>query len=448
MSEGLIGGHRAPPGAEPEIAVGLVSDVDQVKLRLLSSFMDADGARWPAGDYLARAADEAVALSGPRTQTAPAFTLRPEDARAGRFCVEATIGIDFHWQQQEQQTFSGGLRLLGDAGGVALVNDVALEDYLRSVICSEMSAASPPALLRAHAVISRSWLLAQLRGVIAPGAPQPAAGERLRWYDREAHDRFDVCADDHCQRYQGLTRIASPEVARAVAETHGLTLIRDGEVCDARFSKCCGGLTEDFRVAWQDHEVPYLTSFFDGQGDGPVAPPTDDGGFRSFIERPPAAYCNCEDPALLSTILPSYDQSTADFFRWRVRLDADQATALLRDKGDIDLGRLIAMEPVERGRSGRLVRLRLRGERGELVVGKELEIRRLLSPSHLYSSAFLIETEGPAARPDAFLLRGAGWGHGVGLCQIGAAVMADQGQEYQAILDHYYPGAALERWYT
>ncbi len=324
-----------------------------------------------------------------------------------------------------------------------------LEAYLTSVICSEMSASSPPELLRAHAVISRSWLLAQVRQVLR-GEPPPVASEneRVIWYDREAHLDFDVCADDHCQRYQGLQRVASPEVEAAIAATRGLVLSHAGEVCDARFSKCCGGVVEDYRVAWHDLAVPYLVSLRDAD-DRSLPDPlmTDEAIVRRFIESPPEAHCNCDDEAILDAILPSHDRSTADFFRWEVRLGAVEAGALVRDKIGVDLGRLLALEPVERGLSGRLIKLRLRGEKGELVLGKELEIRRALSSSHLYSSAFVVDVEGPAERPETFVLHGAGWGHGVGLCQIGAAVMATRGQDHTAILAHYYPGTALERWY-
>jgi len=439
--------ERAARGAEPTIAVGLVSAQDQVKLRLLGPFLDATGERWPAGDYLARRHSGDVRLTGPRADSAPLLELRPERPEH-RFCVEATIGIDFHWQQTEEQTFPDALRLLAEEGGVTLINDVALETYLSSVICSEMNAASPAALLRAHAVISRSWLLAQVRGSLPAGSPVADPEAHIRWYDREAHARFDVCADDHCQRYQGLTRIASSKVAQAVEQTRGLVLSSADEVCDARFSKCCGGVVEGFSAAWQDLEVPYLVPLTDAaEAALPEPPLTDEAAFRRFVDDPPAVHCNCSDPAILSTILPSYDQATADFFRWQQRVDAAQATAWILDKGGLDLGRLLALEPVARATSGRLVRLRLVGERASAVVGKELEIRRLLSSSHLYSSAFYVEPQGPAERPDAFLLHGAGWGHGVGLCQIGAAVMAAQEQEYQEILTHYYPSATLESWY-
>ena len=256
-------------------------------------------------------------------------------------------------------------------------------------------------------------------------------------------------ADDHCQRYQGTGRVDSPDVAQAIAETRGQVLTFGGQVCDARFSKCCGGVVEEYATAWDDQLVPYLVALSDAPGTSLPDPPlTDEIAVRQFIEQPPLAYCHCLDPVILQRVLNDYDRGTSDFFRWQVRLDAVEAGRLVKAKLGLDLGRLRAMEPVERGPSGRLKRLRLVGEAGSMEIGKELEIRRALSPSHLYSSAFVVDTEGPAKRPEAFVLSGAGWGHGVGLCQIGAAVMACRGIEYGDILSHYYPGSTLELLYA
>jgi stage II sporulation protein D len=408
-------------GKEPTVAVGLVENAESVSIRLKGSYQEQDGRVVPPG-----------VISSP-----PAgLILEPLNPEEDRFLVEATIGIDFHWQQKEELSFSGALRLVpGPGGKVTLINDVPLEDYITSVVCSEMRSTSPPDLVKAHAVISRSWLLAQLE----PKAPQPTEriqeGEIIRWYDRQAHTGFDVCADDHCQRYQGTGRIDSPAVARAVADTRGLVLIHDGQPCDARFSKCCGGITEDFTTAWGDQPVPYLIPVFDGpDAEIPTKPP------REFIANPPDAYCNCADDRILEQVLNPYDLETKDFFRWQVRLGAQETGDLVKKKLGVDLGFIKALEPLERGRSGRIKRLRLVGESGSLVIGKELEIRRALSESHLYSSAFVVDTEGTD-----FILNGAGWGHGVGLCQIGAAVMAFQGLEYSEILKHYYPGTGLKR---
>jgi SpoIID/LytB domain protein len=400
--------------------VGLVENAESVSVRRKGNFKDRDGNTVPAG-VVSSGLDELV--------------LNPVSPVEDSFSLEATIGIDFHWQQKEELSFSGSLRLVPQPGGkVTVINDVPLEDYITSVVCSEMRSTSPADLVKAHAVISRSWLLAQLK----PQAPQPTEqvreGEIIRWYDRQAHTGFDVCADDHCQRYQGTGRIDSPVVAEAVADTRGLVLIHDEQPCDARFSKCCGGITEDFTTAWGDESVPYLVSVVDGSME------IEEQSAREFITNPPDVYCRCSDKKILEQVLNPYDLQTRDFFRWQVTLGAREAGDLVKKKLGVDLGRITALEPLERGPSGRIKRLRLTGESGSLVVGKELEIRRTLSESHLYSSAFVVDTAG-----SDFILRGAGWGHGVGLCQIGAAVMAFTGHGYSEILKHYYPGTRLER---
>jgi peptidoglycan hydrolase-like amidase len=431
---------------EPLLAVALVQERDLVEVELLTAYQVA-GAELEPGPLVATRGARGVRVHGARELELDGVKLLP--AGRGRFAVQTVIGIDFHWQQAERQEFGGALRLQpGAGGGVTLVNEVPLESYLTSVICSEMSASSPPALLRAHAVISRSWLLAQVRGVLqgAPAACGP--GERVVWYDRQAHQGFDVCADDHCQRYQGLTRVFSPEVEDAIRATRGQVLTHAGEVCDARFAKCCGGVTEAYATAWHDLEVPYLVAQRDADDHRLPQPPlSDEAAARAFITSRPRAHCCVDDAALLRRVLPRYDLATGDFYRWTVTLDAEEAGLLASRKLGVGLGRLLAIEPVRRAASGRLTRLRLVGEQGQLVVGKELEIRRALSPSHLYSSAFVVDSEGPAGRPERFVLRGAGWGHGVGLCQIGAAAMAAAGRSHQEILAHYYPATALESWY-
>lgn len=441
---------------EPIVKVGLIEDANEVALRLDGAWRDALGERLSPGDYRVHRAGAGVVLAGPDSRSGGRLELVPENPQApdaASFSLEATIGIAFHWQRREVQTFRGGLDLRPGAGaGLAVINRVPLETYLASVIGSEMRAGAPPALARAHAIISRSWLLAQLAARDRSAAPAPPAaierGEIRTWTDRQAHADFDVCADDHCQRYQGIGRLRSPAAAAAVAATRGQVLIHGGQPCDARFSKCCGGVTEDFRSAWSDTPVPYLVPVRDAADRRLPDPPlSDEAALRRFIEQPPAGYCNCGDEELLAAVLNDYDRETRDFFRWRVRLDAAAAGALVRRKSGVDLGRLTALEPLQRGLSGRLLRLRLVGEAGSLVVGKELAIRRALSESHLFSSAFAIDTEGPAGRPDAFVLRGAGWGHGVGLCQIGAAVMAAAGHDHRAILAHYYPQTVIEQGY-
>lgn len=401
------------------VAVGLMEGMPSVEAELIGSFTDATGERVGPGRH--RFVSEA--------------TLLPADPASCAFALDdVPIGIGFHWERKERQVFRGGLRIVRRRAGLTAINDVPLEEYVTSVISSEMSASCPPELLKAHAVISRSWL--EGPSAEAPAAPekQQSPREIRRWHGREAHPDFEVCADDHCQRYQGITKAVSPAVADAVRSTSGEMLFFGGGICDARFSKCCGGLTERYQTAWDDRAIPYLTSVFDG----PPQPGADDAD--AWIRSNPAAFCNTRDAELLGRILPGFDQETRDFFRWRVEVAPEELGELIRSKLNADLGPVLDLEPLARGPSGRIYRLRIRGERGEIVVGKELEIRRALSRSHLYSSAFVVDHEA-----DRFTLTGAGWGHGVGLCQIGAAVMADGGTAYREILAHYYPGTTVDR---
>lgn len=364
---------------------------------------------------------------------------------------DVTIGVDFHWQRRENQTFRGNCIVILDERGLPLlINEIDVEDYLRSVISSEMSATASLPLLKAHAVISRSWLLAQIQshGSCQSEADNIAADnerELIRWYDHSSHRLFDVCADDHCQRYQGITRQTTPTVDQAVNETAGEVLMYGGELCDARFSKCCGGVFEEFENCWQPVHYNYLTARRDSRN------PTDFPDLRKheaaacWIESEPDAFCNTRDPKILSQVLNGYDQETADFYRWRVKYSQEELSELIRRRSGMDYGHILALEPLERGTSGRIVRLRIVGTRRTRIIGKELEIRRTLSPSHLYSSAFTVhpmeaEVDGV---PAGFELRGAGWGHGAGLCQIGAAVMGALGYDYKQILAHYFPGTQI-----
>jgi stage II sporulation protein D len=401
------------------VVVGLMEGLPVVEVDLVGTFTDAAGGRVVPG----------------RHRFASEVTLTPVDLASSAFAFDdVPIGIGFHWERKERQVFRGGLRILRRGAGLTAINDVPLEDYVTSVISSEMSVSCPLELLKAHAVISRSWLKGPSSA--APKVPekQESSDEIRRWYGREAHPDFEVCADDHCQRYQGITKAASSTsaVAEAVAATSDEMLLFRGEICDARFSKCCGGLTERYQTAWDDREIPYLTSVFDG----PPQPGADDPD--TWIRSNPAAFCNTRDGELLGRILPGFDQETRDFFRWRVEYTPEELGDLIRSRLNADLGPVVDLEPLARGPSGRIYRLRIRGERGEIVVGKELEIRRALSRSHLYSSAFVVDRE--AGR---LVLTGAGWGHGVGLCQIGAAVMAAKGRTYREILVHYYPGTTV-----
>ena len=363
-----------------------------------------------------------------------------------------TIGKEFHWQQQETQTFQGSLILRIIEGELHAINRIAIEDYLTSVIASEMSGTSSVELLKAHAVISRSWLLAQIapsklkvdqadnesdsQEISTPEANSQFSifnSQFIKWYDREAHTHFDVCADDHCQRYQGVSRKVTPQVYEAIRATRGIVLSYEGEVCDARFSKCCGGKTELYESCWDDTPHPYL----------------------SVVDDP---FCNTDDPKILSEVLNHYDQGT-DFYRWTVQYTQAELSELVRRRGGFDYGDIIDLIPIERGPSGRIVRLQIVGTKATRIIGKELEIRRTLSETHLYSSAFEVEKkgglspslsqgEGASGIAPLFIFHGSGWGHGVGLCQIGAAVMGAKGYNYKEILHHYYPEASLTEWYT
>lgn len=367
---------------------------------------------------------------------------------------DVTIGVRFHWERQEDQTFQGSLRLIARKDGtIAAVNEIGLERYLESVISSEMNPEAPLELLRAHAVTSRSWLVSMLQRAAGADEGQGLSsgmidreGERLRWYGREEHDLYDVCADDHCQRYQGITKIIPGRAARAVGGTGGLFLVHGDEICDARYHKACGGITEPFENVWEGRPVPYLSSV----ADSPVRHPPvrSEGDAERWIGSNPEAWCRVGDPRVLGRILPSFDQETADFFRWTVACGREELEDILKEKSGIDFGILQNLVPVERGPSGRIVRLKIEGSKAVCMVGKELEIRRWLSRSHLRSSAFIVSVDrdasGKAAR---FTLRGAGWGHGVGLCQIGAAMMAEKGFRAEDILGHYFTGAELRKLY-
>ena len=378
------------------------------------------------------------------------------------------IGIQFHWERKEKQRFIGNLKFIQDSGSIVAVNILPIEDYLVSVISSEMSTTSSPEFLKAHAVISRSWLLAQKEkafGLHQSGEAYRAVSETpdeyCRWYDREDHKLFDVCADDHCQRYQGITKAFAKISEEAVRSTCGEVLTFQDRICDARFSKCCGGITENFENNWEPVIHPYLTKVRDCKDnfttdltkarncrDDLIPDLTKEPEAEKWIRSAPEAFCNTSDKKVLSQVLNDYDQETTTFYRWTVTLTQEQISDLLRRKTGWDFGDIIDLIPVERGYSGRLIRLKIVGTKKNMTIGKELFIRKALSESHLYSSAFIVEknsTDG--ALPAAFTLIGAGWGHGSGLCQIGAAMMGEKGYTYKEILTHYFKGATLEKRY-
>ena len=413
------------------IKVGIVT-AEQIQFRLNEDYLFGDNV-FGEGEETVTATETAIRWRG---QLYHEILFTPKEASNASFSLsDVTIGVDFHWQRQETQTFRGSLRLINDRGRVCAINILPLEEYLKSVISSEMSATASLPFLKAHAVISRSWLLAQIskssrvQGSRVQGATLNSQFSTLnsivRWYDREDHTLFDVCADDHCQRYQGISKISNPTAIKAVEETAGEVLVYDGEICDARFSKCCGGMMEEFASCWDNQQKPYL-----------VAKP--DILYDERARGVKEAFCNTADPKILSQVLNDFDQETTDFYRWNVEYSGNELDELVKRKSGIDFGHILSMTPVRRGPSGRIILLEIQGTKCTVTVGKELEIRKWLSPSHLYSSAFEVI---PLA--DGFRLEGKGWGHGVGLCQIGAAVMGSLGYSYREILEHYYPGTEV-----
>ena len=424
---------------EPTIDVGIMQG-EEIAF-LFNKPYTANGSIFNIGEYKATLKDEKVLFEG---NSYDELIFTPATENPSTFSLHGvTIGKEFHWQQQETQTFQGSLILRIIDGELHAINRIPIEDYLTSVIASEMSGTSSIELLKAHAVISRSWLLAQIaspklkiensklkvdptcNNLDSSASPTPEDNfqfstfnsQFIKWYDREAHTHFDVCADDHCQRYQGVHRKITEQVHEAIRATRGIVLSYEGEVCDARFSKCCGGITELYESCWDDTPHPYL----------------------SVVHDP---FCNTDDPKILSEVLNHYDQGT-DFYRWTVEHTQEELSDLVRRRSGFDYGDIVDLIPIERGPSGRIVRLQIVGTKATRIIGKELEIRRTLSETHLYSSAFEVEKRGAS-----FVLHGSGWGHGVGLCQIGAAVMGAKGYDYKEILHHYYPEAKLTEWYT
>jgi SpoIID/LytB domain protein len=381
---------------QPTIEVGIVS-AQQIEFEIIS-----DG----AGPQRVSVEDGRINYNGTLFDELYFDSVTPSTlfAEPSFIIRDVTIGIDFHWQRRQDQKFAGSLKFIAEGDRVVAVNRIGLEDYLLSVISSEMRAGAPLELLKAHAVISRSWALARMNDRKHPEQAESVV----------PHLNYDVCADDHCQRYQGLTMAVGENVRRAIDQTWGRVLRYGGRICDTRYSKCCGGLTEIFSTCWEDRDYPYLQSV-------------------------PCPYCDCHDKELLSTVLNDYDLETADFHDWEQRYTREELSNLVKERTGVDFGLIESLEPVERGPSGRIKYLRFNGTKASQVIGKELAIRRALSTSHLKSSNFEVSVDG-----DTFILRGKGWGHGVGLCQIGAAVMASEGKSYIEILQHYYAGAVVE----
>lgn len=439
-------------GKQPDVTVGIVS-AQKIHFSLNKPYL-AKGEK-VLGEQVVEFSEGGVLWNGNQYSQ---LTFHPQSADASFSLSGVTIGVNFHWERKETQTFLGTLRFVVESDKIVAINELPVEKYLESVISSEMSATSSLELLKAHAVISRSWLLAQMkkrREVAESGNNFFSFTKKedtlIRWYDREDHTLFDVCADDHCQRYQGITKETSPHVAEAIRQTKGQILMDGDEICDARFSKCCGGITEEFQYCWEDTPKTYLTAVRDiALGVEHTLPNlTNEEEAEKWIRFNPPAFCNTQDKKILSEVLNDYDQETVNFYRWKETLSQEKLQQLIADKLKMDLGAILDMKAVERGKSGRISKLQIIGTEKIFTIGKELEIRRTLSDSHLLSSAFVVDKydKDEQGVPQRFELIGAGWGHGVGLCQIGAAVMGEQGYHYDAILLHYYQGAEIKKLY-
>ena len=434
---------------EPEISVGIVN-AQEIHFTLNARFL-AKG-ETVSGNQQVSFEEGGISWNG---NVYRELTFTPLDEDSSFSLYDVTIGINFHWERQETQSFIGTLKLVVYEGKITAINILPAEDYLTSVISSEMNATSSLEFLKAHAVVSRSWLLAQIEKRKAMSKKQgdffsfvKTDTEYIRWYDREDHTIFDVCADDHCQRYQGITKATNQSVAEAVKATRGQVMMYKNSICDARFSKCCGGITEEFDTCWENKKYPYLTAVRDDKNDTAMPDLTIEEEADKWIRSTPDSFCNTHDKHIISQILNNYDQETTNFYRWKVRYTQEELAELIRTNTKCDYGQIIDLIPVERGKSGRISKLKIVGTLKTLIIGKELEIRRTLSDTHLFSSAFVVD-KGPQQDdvPAWFELTGAGWGHGVGLCQIGAAVMGEKGYNYNDILLHYYKDADIRKLY-
>lgn len=435
----------------PYINVGIITG-KEISLILNGKFNTGEGYTYTGELRASATADGKILLNGNETEE---IEFIPQEDNCSFTLHNVTIGISYHWERQEEQTFIGTLKLISDVENVIAVNVLPVEDYLVSVISSEMNATSSLEFLKSHAIISRSWLLAQIENrdkkTVHKFLQQNIQDDKdclIRWYDREDHTLFDVCADDHCQRYQGITKASNPSVAKAVKETEGMVLMYGDEICDARFSKCCGGVSETFDTCWEDKDYPYLQPVSDNTDNQTIPDLSIEENAEKWIRSTPEAFCDTHDVNVLRQILNNYDQETTDFYRWKVKYSQKEISELIHRKTGIDFGEIKDLIPMQRGKSGRISKLKIVGTRRSMVIGKELEIRRALSESHLFSSAFVVDkTDVTDSVPSEFTITGAGWGHGVGLCQIGAAVMGEKGYSYNKILLHYYRNAEIRKLY-
>jgi len=445
---------------EPFVSVGILSE-KEIELVFYGNYLLAHEPISLNGKYFTRIENGKIYLDNgtEKVEVAEGSILSPENYSSSSFVLRnVIIGKRFHWEKKENERFLGSIKFLIEDDLLTAVNILPVEDYLTSVISSEMKATSPRDLLKAHAIISRSWLLAQKeKSKLLKSEDKTVRSEiktdseYIKWYDREDHKRYDVCADDHCQRYQGITKLIEHNAQKAVIETRGLVLEYNNEICDTRFSKSCGGISESFQNVWEPELKPYLTKIIDYkfEPDGFNLDLTDEKAAEKWIRNSPPAFCNTNDDEILSLVLMKYDQETKDFFRWNVEYTQKEISDLINSKSGFDFGEIIDLVPVQRGESGRIIKLKIIGAKKTLTVGKELYIRKILSDTHLYSSAFIVDKfELVNNIPQKFKITGAGWGHGVGLCQIGAAVMSVMGYKFDEILLHYFKGANITKIYS
>ena len=444
---------------EPFITVGILRAI-KIKFELYGEYSSYGFKHFFSGRYEAELAGDRIICKGEndKIEITDEIIFEPQEPESESFLIrDVIIGVKFHWEKKEKQRFTHSLKLIRDNDKIIAINIIPVEKYLMSVISSEMSSKCSLQMLKATAVVSRSWLLAQIEKSKAIKSKKndysttyQTDNEFIKWYDREDHKLFDVCADDHCQRYQGITKMTTDAARKAVEQTAGIVLLEDDKILDARFSKACGGITESFENVWEPVKHPSLSSIYDYKY---IADDFNDDfskeeNVSKWIRSRPPAFCNTSDSKILNQILLDYDQETKDFYRWKVVYTQQEISELIKRKSGIDFGLIKDLIPVERGFSGRLIRLKIVGNNKSLIIGKELEIRRVLSDSHLYSSAFFVEKTGyKDDAPEKFILHGAGWGHGVGLCQIGAAVMAEQGYQFDEIAIHYFKYARLKKIY-
>ncbi|MGD8781600.1 MAG: SpoIID/LytB domain-containing protein [Ignavibacteria bacterium] len=440
---------------EPHIHVGILYS-PKIEFRLKGEYL-INNSLSLRGEFSAELTDGKIVLKNNRFQKEFDNELIFDSLDSGTSFIlkNVVIGINFHWERNEDQEFKGNLKIIIEDDKLAAINIIHLEEYLSSVISSEMSANSNSELLKAHAIISRSWLLAQIQqdknNIEDKNSEQIISeNEIIKWYNREDHKNFDVCSDDHCQRYQGIAKIQNENAIEAVLDTRGIVLYYEDSVCDARYSKCCGGVSESFQNVWEPKEIPYLQSIYDYkyQPDIDTINLKDSDVFSNWLETDLPAFCNTSDENILKQVLQDFDLETQDFYRWKVEYSQEEIGSFINTKTGFDFGLIKDLIPVERGESGRIIKLKIVGTQKEMIIGKELEIRRVLAEKHLYSSAFIVDKlDVKNEIPQRFKITGAGWGHGVGLCQIGAAVMSEIGYRFDEILMHYFKSASLKRIY-